>query len=466
LTAPFDAYLSEHRDEHLEQLRALLRFPSISALSEHKTDVWNCAEFLVEQLRAIGFENAAIMPTHGHPVVYADWLHAPGKPTVLVYGHYDVQPVDPLHLWKTPPFEPDIRDGRIYARGASDDKGPTFMHLKAFEALLRTTGTLPVNVKFCIEGEEEIGSAHLPAFLEEHADKFKADVVVISDTTMLGLGRPAVCYGLRGLAGLQIDVKGAKSDLHSGLYGGAAPNAAAALVELLQSMRHPDGRIAVEGFYDDVEPLSEEERRAFAELGTDDAAFARDIGVSALVGEPGYTAVERVFARPTLEINGIYGGFQGEGLKTVIPCEAHAKITCRLVPNQDPKRIQDLIEAHVKAHTPPGVTVTVTKMDTGRPYVTPLHHPAIQWAAKAYERAYGVPAAFMRMGGSIPIVEVFARLLGAPIVMMGFSLNDENFHAPNEHFSLENFDKGLRTLCYYWLGLDEALRGGTPAMEA
>ncbi|MBX6351992.1 MAG: dipeptidase [Thermoflavifilum sp.] len=463
LAEPFESYLQQHRSRHLEELFELLRFPSISALSAHRQDVWNCAEYLVRQLEAIGFEHATVMPTHGHPVVYADWLHAPDAPTALVYGHYDVQPVDPVEKWQSPPFEPEIRDGKVYARGASDDKGPTFMHLKAFETLLRTQGTLPVNVKFCIEGEEEIGSAHLEEFLEAHREQFQADIVVISDTTMVGPGQPAVCYGLRGLAGLQIDVQGAKSDLHSGLYGGAAPNAAAALVELLSSMHKPDGSVAVEGFYDDVQPLSDEERRAFAAIGMSDDAFAQSIGVQDLPGEPGYTAIERVFARPTLEINGIYGGFQGEGLKTIIPCEAHAKITCRLVPNQDPKRIQDLIEAHVRKHRPRGVTVTVTKMDTGRPYVTPFHHPAIQWAARAYEKAYGTHAAFIRMGGSIPIVEVFDRLLRAPVVMMGFSLNDENFHAPNEHFSLDNFDKGLRTLCHYWLGLPAALASASDA---
>jgi acetylornithine deacetylase/succinyl-diaminopimelate desuccinylase-like protein len=456
--ADFDQYLSEHRDEHLEQLKAFLRFPSISTLADHKDDVRRCAEFLAEQLRQVGFEHVELMETPGHPVVYADWLHAPGKPTVLVYGHYDVQPVDPLHLWDTPPFEPTIRDGKIYARGSSDDKGQVFMHIKSFEALLRTTGTLPVNVKFCIEGEEEIGSVHLPALLEQYAEKFRCDVIVISDTPMLGPDKPSVCYGLRGLTGLQVDVKGANSDLHSGLYGGAVQNAIHALVQLLASLRDETGKVLVEGFYDDVLPLSDEERQAIASLNFDEEQLRKELGVPELFGEAGYSVLERVWARPTLEINGIYGGFQGDGTKTVIPNEAHAKITCRLVPNQDPEKIQEAVAAHLLKHCPKGVTVSVQRFDGGRPYVTPFHHPAIQLAAKAYEKAYGVPAAFTRMGGSIGIVEPFDRVLGAPIVLMGFGLNDENFHAPNEHFSLRNFDLGLRTLCYYWNGLDGALK--------
>jgi len=455
--ATFDQYLADHRAEHLEQLKRFLRFQSISTLPDHKDEVLQCANYLVEHLRALGFEHAELISTERHPVVYADWLHAPGKPTVLIYGHYDVQPVDPLHLWHTPPFEPAVRDNQIYARGSSDDKGQVFMHLKAVEALLQTTGTLPVNVKFCIEGEEEIGSPHLPAVLESRSDQFDADVVVISDTTILGPGRPAVCYGLRGLAALEIAVQGAKSDLHSGLYGGIVQNAIHALVELLASLRDPSGRVLVKGFYDAVEPVSADETAALLSLADDETQLATSLGVPELFGEAGYTALERNWVRPTLEINGIYGGFQGEGTKTVIPNEAHAKITCRLVPNQDPREIQQTVESHLHAECPPGVTLSVSLQDTGMPYLTPFHHPAIQWAAHAYAKAYGVPAAFTRMGGSIPIVEVFERVIHAPVVLMGFGLNDENFHAPNEHFSLENFDKGTRTLCHYWNGLEEAL---------
>lgn len=454
--ASFDDYLKENRNTHLEQLKTLLRFPSISALSEHKPDVLACATFIRNHLESIGFENASLLVTKGNPVVYADWLHAPGSPTVLVYGHYDVQPVDPIALWDTPPFEPDIRDGKIYARGSSDDKGQTFMHIKSFEALLKTTGTLPVNVKFCIEGEEEIGSANLPDFLQTEHERFKADVLVISDTPILGPNQPSICYGLRGLAGLQIDVKGAKGDLHSGLYGGAVQNSIHALVEILSTLHDKDGRITVAGFYDGVEDITNAEREAYRALNQDECALAESLEVTTLFGEPGYSALERTWIRPTLEINGIYGGFQGEGSKTVIPSLAHAKITCRLVPNQDPETVLNQIEAHIRTHTPAGATVQVTKMDTGRPYVTPFDHPAIQLASKAYEAAYGVPAAYTRMGGSIPIVETFDRLLHIPVVLMGFGLNTENFHAPNEHFHLENFDKGLRVLCHYWNGLSSA----------
>lgn len=458
--ADFDQYLTEHRKEHIEQLKAFLRFPSISTLTANKTDVADCAKFLGELLSDVGFEHIELMPTALHPVVYADWLHAPGKPTVLVYGHYDVQPVDPLDLWHTPPFEPTIRDNKIYARGSSDDKGQVFMHIKSFEALLKTTGTLPVNVKFCLEGEEEIGSRHLPALLKEHADKFRADVIVISDTPMLGPNQPSVCYGLRGLTALQVDVKGANSDLHSGLYGGAVQNAIHALVELLASLRNDQGKILVEGFYDDVVPLTEDERKAFAALGYDEEQLRTDLEVSELFGESGHTVLERLWTRPTLEVNGIYGGFQGDGTKTVIPNEAHAKITCRLVPDQDPEKIQKAIERHLMNHCPAGVTVSVQLFDNGKPYVTPFHHPAIQLAAKSYELAYGVPASFIRMGGSIGVVEPFDQVIGAPIVLMGFGLNDENFHAPNEHFSMDNFDKGMRVLCFYWNGLDDALARG------
>lgn len=454
LRTSFETYFTENREAHLAELNELLRIPSISALSEHKGDIQKAAEWLADALTRAGMENVTLMPTQGNPVVYGDWLNAPGKPTVLIYGHYDVQPVDPLHLWETPPFEPSIRDDKLYARGASDDKGQTFMHIKALEALLKTTGTLPLNFKFCIEGEEEIGSPNLDAFVEEHKDLLAADVLVISDTGMLERGRPAICYGLRGLCALQIDVKGAKGDLHSGLFGGAIHNPIHALVKILDSMHDADGVVTVDGFYDRVIELTEEERAAFRELGQDEEKARQELGVPELFGEKGYTMVERTWARPTLEVNGIYGGFQGEGTKTVIPSEAHAKITCRLVPDQNPTEIQQLIQAHVKKHTPPGVTATVQLFDKGRPFVTPFDHNAIKSAAVAYEKAYGVAPVYTRMGGSVPIVETFGRLLDLPVVLMGFGLPDENFHAPNEHFNLENFDKGLLTICHYWYELE------------
>lgn len=450
-------FLHDHREEMLKELMEFLRIPSISALSAHKEDMAKAASWLMAALEKAGLENVKMMPTGGHPVVYADYLHAEGAPTVLIYGHYDVQPVDPLHQWVTPPFEPEIREGRLYARGASDDKGQIFMHIKVLEAILKTEGRLPYNFKILFEGEEEIGSAHLDTFVEEHQDLLKADLLVISDTPMLEKGKPAICYGLRGLAGLQIDVKGPNSDLHSGNYGGVVQNPIHALVELLTSMRNADGRITIEGFYDRVKPLTDEEREEYRRLNQDEERLRKELGVPELFGEKGYTAMERNWGRPTLEINGIYGGFQGERIKTVIPSEAHAKITCRLVPDQEPDEILSLIEKHIAAHTPPGVTVTTTRFDTGRPYMTPIDHPAIHAASRAYEKAYGVPAAYIRMGGSIPIVETFVRFLKLPVILMGFGLPNENFHAPNEFFTLENFDKGLDTLAYYWQELKTAL---------
>lgn len=454
-----DRYFTEQRDVHLAELNEFLKIPSISSLSEHKADMRNAAEWLAESLKAAGLENISIDETEGHPVVYADWLHAEGQPTLLIYGHYDVQPVDPLELWDSAPFEPEVRGNKLYARGASDDKGQVFMHVKAVEALLKTNGKLPVNVKFCIEGEEEIGSPNLPAYVEENKDKLAADVIVISDTGMQGPGQPAVCYGLRGLAGVQIDVKGAKGDLHSGLYGGGVQNAIHALVELLASFRDKEGTITVDGFYDDVRPATEEERNEYRKLSFDEEALKKELGISELFGEPGYSHLERTWTRPTLEINGVFGGFSGEGIKTVLPAEAGAKITCRLVPDQDPDDIVRKLRSHIEKNKPAGVAVTVTEFDKGKPFLTPYDHPAIQAAGKSYERVYKVPTAYTRGGGSIPIVAAFDEILGLPVVLMGFGLSSENFHAPNEHFHLENFDKGLRVIGDYYFEVSSALSG-------
>lgn len=444
-----ERYFQERRGDHLEELESFLRIPSVSSLSEHKEDMQRGAEWLVKAFRKAGLENVKIDETAGHPLVLADWLHAEGKPTVLVYGHYDVQPVDPLHLWESPPFEPQVRDNKLYARGASDDKGQTFMHIKAAEALLQLNGELPVNMKFIIEGEEEIGSPSLPAYVEENKEALQADLIVISDTGMQGPGRPAVCYGLRGLAGIQIDVKGPKGDLHSGLYGGAVQNPLHAIVEILESFRAKDGTIQVGGFYDDVLPVSDKERAEFASLEFDLAHEKNEIGITEDFGEKGYSFVERIWIRPTLEVNGITGGFSGEGIKTVLPAEASSKITCRLVPNQDPDDIVAKLKAHVDHHKPAGVSVEITEFDKGKPFLTPFNHPAIQAAGRSYEKIYGVPTAFTRMGGSIPIVAAFDEILKLPVVLMGFGLASENFHAPNEHFHLENFDKGLLVICDY-----------------
>ena len=447
--AKLNAYFSEHRDTHLKELNDFLRIPSISSLSEHKQDMQVAASWLAAAMKRINLENISIDETGGHPVVYGDWLHAPGKPTILFYGHYDVQPVDPLNLWEAPPFEPTVRDNKLFARGASDDKGQVFMHLKAIEALFALEGTLPVNVKFIIEGEEEIGSPNLPPYVEKNKEKLAADLILISDTSLYAPGKPAVCYGLRGLTGIQIDVRGAKGDLHSGLYGGGVQNAIHALTEILASFRDEHGTIQVEGFYDNVRPLAEEERQAYRDLNFDEEALKEEVGVKQLFGEKGYSYLEQTWARPTLEVNGVFGGFSGEGIKTVLPAEAGAKITCRLVPDQDPDEIVALLKAHVEKHKPVGVDVTISEFDKGAPYITPFDHPVIQAAGRSYERVYEVPTAFIRGGGSIPIVAAFDQILALPVVLMGFGLTSENFHAPNEHFHLENFDKGLRVLGDY-----------------
>lgn len=444
-----DAYFTEHREAHLNELNEFLRIPSISSLSEHQGDIQNAAEWLANAFKKLNLENVSITQTAGHPVVYADWLHAEDKPTILFYGHYDVQPVDPLNLWETEPFNPTIRDNKLFARGASDDKGQVFMHLKMIEALFATTGTLPVNVKFIYEGEEEIGSPNLPAYVEENKEKLAADLILISDTGLYGPGKPAVCYGLRGLTGVQIDVRGAKGDLHSGLYGGGVQNAIHALADILASFRDEHGTIQVEGFYDKVLPLSEEEREAYRALGFDEESVKEEVGVKELFGEAGYSYLERTWARPTLEVNGVFGGFSGEGIKTVLPAEAGAKITCRLVPNQEPDEIVALLKAHIEKHKPTGVEVTISEFDKGRSFLTPFDHPFIQAAGRSYEKVYNVPTAYTRGGGSIPIVAAFDEILELPVVLMGFGLSSENFHAPNEHFHLENFDKGLRVLSDY-----------------
>lgn len=450
-------YFETHRARHLNELNEFLRIPSISALSAHQDDMMRAATWLKEHFESLGLEHVSIDETDGHPVVYADWLHAEGAPTMLIYGHYDVQPVDPLELWESAPFEPTIRDNKLYARGASDDKGQVFMHIKAVEALMKSFGKLPVNVKFMIEGEEEVGSPNLEKYIEENKEKLASDIIVISDTGMVGPGKPAVLYGLRGLAGVQIDVKGAKGDLHSGLYGGAVQNALHALAHILGSFRDAEGTIQVEGFYDNVRELSKDERAAFAAIPFDEQRVKDELQVDTLFGEKGFTYYEQTWARPTLEVNGMHGGFSGEGIKTVLPNEASAKISCRLVPDQDPDEIVDKLKAHIAKHTLPGVTVEVTEFDKGKPFIAPFDHPAIQAASRSYEKVYETPTSFIRGGGSIPIVAAFDEILQVPVVLMGFGLDTENFHAPNEHFHLENFDRGLRVLADYYFEIEQSL---------
>lgn len=445
----YQTYFQNNREAHLKELGELLAIPSISALSEHKQDVLKAAEWIADSLRRAGMENIEIHPTNGHPVVYAEHLHAPGKPTVLVYGHYDVQPVDPLELWESPPFEATIRDNKLYARGATDDKGQVFMHIKAVEAILKEEKELPVNIKFCIEGEEEITSPNLPSFLESHQDKLAADVVLISDTALLAPGKPAICIGLRGLCAMEVSVYTANTDLHSGTYGGGVPNALHALVSLLASLHDEQGRVAVEGFYKGVPDLTPELREEFVKQQFDEEQLKKTLALTDLYGEEGYSFVERTGARPTLELNGVYGGFQGEGTKTVLPKEAHAKITCRLVGDQDPQDIIDKIEKHLRENLQKGATIKVKATEKARAFTIDPSEPMLQKAADAYEHVYGTRALFTKDGGSIPIVETLSRVLSAPSVMMGFGLPDENLHAPNEHFNLENFDKGLLTIVEY-----------------
>jgi acetylornithine deacetylase/succinyl-diaminopimelate desuccinylase-like protein len=442
-------YIDQQQETFLEELKDFLRIPSISALPEHKEDVENAAKWLMKALSNIGMENIELIETKGHPIIYADWLHAKGKPTVLMYGHYDVQPVDPLELWDTPPFEPTVRDEKLFARGATDDKGQMFLHLKAIETLMKHKEKLPVNIKFCIEGEEEIASPNLPPYINENQEKLAADVVLISDTALLEKGKPAICTSLRGALALELTVKTANSDLHSGSYGGAVPNAVHSIVKVLDSFHHNNGKIAVEGFYEGVPSATEALREEVAEVPFNEEKVKQELGLTALFGEEGYTPQEQTGIRPTLEINGLVGGFHGEGFKTIVPCEASAKISCRLVGQQNPDNIYKLIEKHVHEHLPKGTTFEMKKLITGAPVSLNSKDEMIQKAAVAYEKVYGVYPVFPKAGGSIPIVEVFARVIGAPVVLMGFGLPTENLHAPNEHFHLENFSNGIETICEF-----------------
>jgi len=457
---PAITYIQERRDAFVEELKTFCRIPSVSTKSEHKADVQKAAQWVADTMRAIGLEHVQIMPTAGHPVVYADWLHAPGKPTALIYGHYDVQPPEPLDLWITGPFDPTVRNGELYARGAVDDKGQVFMHLKALEAHLKTQGSLPMNVKLLIEGEEEIGSPNLDPFIAKHQDMLKADVVVISDTAMIAKGAPGITHGLRGMVYFQIDVEGTKSDLHSGSFGGAVINPAFALAQILSQLKDGNGRITIPGFYDDVRKLPAEERRALARLPFSEKQFQKQIGAPALFGEKGFTTLERLWARPTLEINGLYGGFIGEGAKTVLPGRAMAKVSMRLVPNQDPAKIARLFTQHVKRICPKTVRLKMTEISgRGTPWLAPTDHPAMQALAQAIQKGFGKKPVFTRTGGTIPVVATFTRLLKAPSLLMGMGLPDENAHAPNEKLDLDNLHHGMLSAVHLWNELAETKLG-------
>jgi acetylornithine deacetylase/succinyl-diaminopimelate desuccinylase-like protein len=436
-------FINVNRDRYLDELKALLAIPSISALPQHAADVKRCAEWCADEMRRIGLQNVRLIDTPGNPVVYGDWLGAEGAPTILFYGHYDVQPVDPLNLWESPPFEATIRDGEIYARGSADDKGQVFMHFKAIEAHLKQNGRLPVNIKIILEGEEEVGSEHLDDFIRAHKSELGANVVVISDSAMFDRGVPSICYGLRGLVYFQIDLRGSKTDLHSGSFGGAVANPALVLAQVLSQMKDRGGRVKIPGFYDDVVPLTDEERKAWASLPFNEKKYKKDFGIPKLFGESGYTTLERTWARPTFEINGLLSGFTGEGAKTVLPAVSMAKVSMRLVPNQNPDTIAKLFEDYVKKITPKTVELKVTRMHGGKPWMTSYDNPFVQAAGRAIEKGFGKTPVFTREGGSIPVVSTFQEELGLPSVLFGVGLPDENAHAPNEKLDVSNFHNGI-----------------------
>ena len=443
-------FINTSRDRYLDELKDYLAIPSISALPQHADDVRRCADWTADEMRRIGLQNVRIEQTPGHPIVYGEWLGAEGAPTILFYGHYDVQPVDPVELWESPPFEATIRDGEIYARGAADDKGQVFMHFKAIEAHLKQNGKLPVNMKVLLEGEEEVGSKNLDDYVKANQEQLKADVVVISDSPMFDRGIPSICYGLRGLVYFQIDLRGTKSDLHSGSFGGAVANPNMVLAQILSQMKDKSGRIKIPGFYDDVVELREEEREQWKRLPFNERQYAKELGAPKLFGETGYSTLERVWARPTFEVNGILGGFTGDGAKTVIPAVAMAKVSMRLVPNQDPDKIAELFEAYVKKTAPKTVDVNVTRMHGGRPWMTDFDNPFVQAAGRAIEKGFGKTPVFNREGGSIPVVATFQEILGLPSVLFGIGLPDENAHAPNEKLDLQNFHGGVIASAYLY----------------
>ncbi len=436
-------FINANRNRYVDELKQYLAIPSISALPDHTDDVKKCAQWTAEELKRVGLENVRLIETPGNPVVYSDWLHAQGAPTILFYGHYDVQPVDPLDEWESPPFEATVREGEIYARGAADDKGQIFMHFKAVEACMKQNGRLPMNIRFILEGEEEVGGQNLDGFIRSHKDDLNANVVVISDSPMFDRGVPSICYGLRGLAYFQIDLRGSKTDLHSGSFGGAVANPAFVLAQILNQMKDRSGRVKVPGFYDDVRPLRDEERAEFATLPFNERRYRRELGAPKLFGETGYTTLERTWGRPTFEVNGMLSGFTGEGAKTVIPAVAMAKVSMRLVPDQDPDKIARLFEDYLKKITQKTVELTITRMHGGKPWMTDFDNSFIQAAGRAIEKGFGRPPVFNREGGSIPVVSTFQEVLGLPSVLFGIGLPDENAHAPNEKLDLSNFHNGI-----------------------
>jgi acetylornithine deacetylase/succinyl-diaminopimelate desuccinylase-like protein len=443
-------YLEAHGEQFLADLEAVLRIPSISTVPEHKSDMLRCAQQVAADFKKAGMTRAEVVPTAGHPIVYAEWLGAPGKPTVLLYGHYDVQPPEPLELWQTPPFEPTIRDGKLYARGACDDKGQVYMHIAAIQAHMKVNGKLPVNLKAVIEGEEEAGSESLETFLREWRPRLDADVIVVSDTGMLSPDQPALTYALRGILYVQIEVTGPRRDLHSGAFGGAVQNPGNALASIIAGLKDGDGRVTVPGFYDRVKALTQAERDSLAGVPFDDRAFIAEAGAPAPFGEKGYSTLERIWVRPTCDVNGMWSGYLGEGSKTVLPSFAAAKVSFRLVPDQDGKELFPRVEAHVKRLAPPGVTVKVIDMHAAPPFMTAPDHPLLQAAVRALARSWPKPPVMIREGGSIPVMATFQETHGLPSILMGFGLTDDNLHAPNEKFNLTSFHGGTKSCAYLY----------------
>ena len=449
-------FAQQNHPRFLDELKALLRIPSISTLPENKEDCRKAAEFLVAELKRIGMEHVRLIETEGHPLVYADWLHAAGKPTALVYGHYDVQPPDPLDEWHTPPFEPTERNGNIYARGAVDDKGQVWAQMKALESLMSANKGLPINVRCIFEGEEEVGGEGIADFVASKPADLKADFALVSDTELFAPGLPTLCVGLRGMIYTELEVRGAKTDLHSGMYGGAAPNPFVAIAQIIAKLKDENGKILIPGFYDDMIPPSKEELAAWTSLPFDEEEYRKaEVGSKILVGEKGYSVMERTWARPTIDVHGIPGGFTGAGAKTVIPAKATAKVSMRLVPGMTPAKAFAQYKSYVEKIAPAGVDVDVRLIHSGDPCMIPVNNKYIQAATHALHEVWGKDTVFIRSGGSIPIVGDFDKHLGLPSVMMGFGLPDDNLHAPNEKFNLKNFELGIQSLIRF---LEEAGR--------
>jgi acetylornithine deacetylase/succinyl-diaminopimelate desuccinylase-like protein len=443
-------FIEGRRDQHLAELLEFLRIPSVSAKSENKPDIERAAQWVADHLRVAGFKTVEIVPTNLHPLVYAESLEVPGKPTVLLYGHYDVQPAEPLELWTSPAFEPQSRDGNLFGRGTADDKGQVHIHLKALESLHQLHGKFPVNIKVLIEGEEEVGSVSLWDYVQNHKEKLRADALLVSDTAMLGKGVPSITYGLRGLDYYQIELTGPVRDLHSGVYGGAVPNPLTVLTELFAKLHDKNFRVTVPGFYDDVAKVPASERKALNKLPWKGRDFKRAVGAPGYVGEKGFTTVERLWIRPTLELNGIWGGYQGEGAKTVIPSKAYAKFSTRLVPDQNPSKIAKLVEAHIRKLLPKTVHCKLEVLSTGKPWVAAYQAPIFQVAQEALQKGFGKKAVFIREGGSIPFVTQMHDTFKVPCVLIGFGLPDENAHAPDEHILLENYFSGIKAIAHFY----------------